>query len=39
VAMKIGSDLSSLHEQRRARESSGVRGEGAGFFGGGARLL
>jgi hypothetical protein len=36
---KIGGGSSSVLERQRARESSGVRGKGAGFSGGGAHLL
>jgi hypothetical protein len=39
AAMKIGGCSCSTRVWRRARESLGVRGEGAAFSGGGARLL
>jgi hypothetical protein len=39
TAMKIGGNSSSTRAQKRARESSGMRGRGVGCSGGGAYLL
>jgi hypothetical protein len=35
--MKIGGDSSSVRARKKARESSGMRGKGAGVTKGGAR--